>query len=94
MLCRRTIALSYIFNTLSQHWSLDHCYKHDPTAMVNFVLMLFIAFTLIQCFYERNLKEPMRKVINSLIAMANQLYAGLGIGVDKAVVRQSGPGPP
>ena len=62
--------------------------------MVNFVLMLFIAFTLIQCFYERNLKEPMRKVINSLIAMANQLYAGLGIGVDKAVVRQSGPGPP
>jgi len=32
--------------------------------------------------------------LGSLIAMANQLYAGLGIGVDKAVVRQSGPGPP
>lgn len=83
-----------IFNTLSQHWSLDHCYKHDPVAMVNFVLMLFIAFTLIQCFYERNLKAQMRKAINSLIAMANQLYAGLGIGFDKAVVRQSGAGPP
>jgi len=83
-----------IFNTLSQHWSLDHCYKHDPVAMVNFVLMLFIAFTLIQCFYERNLKGQMRKAINSLIAMANQLYAGLGIGFAKAVVRQSGAGPP
>jgi len=83
-----------IFNTLSQHWSLDHCYKHDPTAMVNFVLMLFIAFTLIQCFYERNLKGQMRKAINSLITLANQLYAGLGIGLDKAVVRQSGAGPP
>jgi len=83
-----------IFNTLSQHWSLDHCYKHDAVAMVNFVLMLFIAFTLIQCFYERNLKGQMRKAINSLISLANQLYAGLGIGFDKAVVRQSGAGPP
>lgn len=83
-----------IFNTLGRRWSLDHCYKHDPVAMVNFVLMLFIAFMLVQCFYQRNLKEPMRKVINSLIALANQLYAGFGIGVGKAVVRQSGAGPP
>ena len=83
-----------IFNILGQHWSLDHCYKHDPVAMVNFVLMLFIAFTLIQCFYKRNLKTPMRKVINSLIALANQFYAALGIGVDKAVIRQSGSDPP
>jgi hypothetical protein len=83
-----------IFNTLGQHWSLNHCYKHDPAAMVNFVLMLFIAFMLVQCFYQRNLKAPMRKVINSVVALANQLYAGLGIGVCKAVVRQSGAGPP
>jgi len=81
-------------DTLGQHWSLNHCYKHDPAAMVNFVLMLFIAFTLIQCFYQRNLKAPVRKVINSLIALANQLYAGFGIVVCKAAVRQSGAGPP
>jgi len=83
-----------IFNTLGQHWSLNHCYKHDPAAMVNFVLMLFIAFTLIQCFYQRNLKAPVRKVINSLIALANQLYAGFGIVARKAMARQSGAGPP
>jgi hypothetical protein len=83
-----------IFNTLGQHWSLDHCYKHDPVAMVNFVLMLFIAFTLVQCFYERNLKAPMRKVIHSVIALANQFYAGLGMDGDTAAIRQTGTRPP
>ena len=83
-----------IFNTLSQHWSLNHCYKHDPVAIVNFTLMLFIAFTLVQCFYKRNLKPQMRKMINNLIAMANQLYAGLGIDCGKGTTIHSGAGPP
>jgi len=83
-----------IFNTLSQHWSLDHCYKHDPVAIVNFVLMLFIVFTLVQCFYKRNLKPQMRKMINSLISLTNQLYASLCMGVNNPVVRPSGAGPP
>ncbi len=83
-----------IFNTLSQHWSLNHCYKHDPVAIVNFVLMLFIAFTLAQCFYKRNLKPQIRKMINSLIAMANQLYAGLGVESGKDTTIHSGAGPP
>ena len=83
-----------IFNTLSQHWSLNHCYKHDPVAIVNFVLMLFIAFTLAQCFYKRNLKPQMRKMINSLIALANQLYAGLSVGSAKDITMHSGAGPP
>jgi len=26
-----------LFNTLSTHWALDHCFKHDPTAIVNFI---------------------------------------------------------
>jgi len=83
-----------IFNTLGQHWSLNHCYKHEPTAMVNFALMLFVAFTLAQCFYERNLKPQMRAILNSLIAMTNQLYAGLSQGPHTPTVRVSGPGPP
>ena len=83
-----------IFNSLGQQWALNHCYKHDPVAIVNFVLMLFIAFTLIQCFYKRNLKPQMRKIINSLIALANQLYAGLGGSVDKDVPIHCGAGPP
>ena len=44
-----------LFNTLSTHWALDHCFKHDPTAIVNFILTLFIAFVLLQRFYLRNL---------------------------------------
>lgn len=83
-----------IFNTLSRHWSLNHCYKHDPVAMVNFILMLFIAFTLAQCFYKRNLKPKLREIINSLIALSNQFYAGLGVELGKGTTMHSGAGPP
>lgn len=83
-----------IFNTLSRHWALNHCYKHDPVAMINFILMLFIAFTLAQCFYKRNLKPKMRKIINSLIALSNQFYAGLGAEFGKGTTMHAGAGPP
>ena len=65
-----------LFNTLVTHWSLNHCYKHDPPAIVNFILTLFIVFVLLQCFYHRNLKPPRRAYL-SLIAVAWQLYIGL-----------------
>jgi hypothetical protein len=29
------------FNSISTHWGLDHVFKHDPTAIVNFVLTLY-----------------------------------------------------
>jgi hypothetical protein len=64
------------FNTLSTHWALDHCFKHEPTAITNFVLTLFIAFVLLQSFYLRNLKPPCR-VRFTLIALANELHLGL-----------------
>jgi len=83
-----------IFNTLGQHWSLNHCYKHDPVAIVNFVLMLFIAFSLVQCFYRRNLKPQIRKIINSLISLTNQLYASLGTSVSEPAIRESTARPP
>jgi hypothetical protein len=60
------------FNTLSTHWGLDHCYKHDPTAVVNFTLTLFIVFVLLQCFWLRNLKSP-QHVRLTLIALAREL---------------------
>jgi hypothetical protein len=83
-----------IFNTLGQHWSLNHCYKHDPVAIVNFVLMLFIVFSLVQCFYKRNLKPQRRKIINSLISLTNQLYASLGMGGREPAIRQLPARPP
>jgi hypothetical protein len=65
-----------LFNTLGAHWYLNHCFKHDPVAIVNFVLMLFIAFALVQCFYLRNIKPERRRTL-SLIAVSRRLYLSL-----------------
>jgi hypothetical protein len=64
------------FNDLSTHWGLDHVFKHAPTAIVNFILTLFLAFTLLQCFWQRNLKPPFRDRF-TLIGLAAELYAAL-----------------
>lgn len=64
------------FNTLATHWHLDHCFRHDPVAITNFVLTLLIAFVLMQAFYLRNCKPSVRERF-TLIAIARQLYAGL-----------------
>ncbi len=65
-----------LFHTLVTHWSLDHCFKHHPTAILNFVLTLFIAFMLLQSFYYGNLK-PQRRIYLTLIGLANELHLGL-----------------
>jgi len=62
-----------LFNTLSTHWSMDHCFKHEPTAIVNFVLTLFIAFVLLQSFYLRNLK-PQCRIHLTLIRLSSELH--------------------
>ena len=66
------------FNTLSTHWGLDHCFKHSPAAIVNFVLTLFLAYVLVQCFWERNLKGPLRAALGTLLGLAEELRRGLG----------------
>lgn len=62
------------FNTLGRSWALDHCFKHSPRAILNFVLTIFVVYVLLQSFYQRNLK-PVRRVGLTLIALAMQLYA-------------------
>ncbi|HWT79220.1 MAG TPA: transposase [Candidatus Methylomirabilis sp.] len=69
------------FNTLSMHWGLDHCFKHDPVAIVNFVLTLFLAYVLLQCFWQRNVKAPLRKKIGTLLGLAEELRRSLGAGM-------------
>jgi len=79
------------FNTLSTHWGLDHVFKHEPTAIVNFVLTLFLAFVLLQCFWQRNLKSPLRDRF-TLIGLAAELYAGLvGGGLAHCIPHAGGP---
>lgn len=48
-------------NVLVNYYGLDHCFKHHPTAIVAFALVCFIAYTLFQMFYYRNLKLPLSR---------------------------------
>jgi hypothetical protein len=66
-------------NTTATHWGLDHVFQHEPTAIVNFVLTLFLVFVLLQCFWQRNLKPPLRDHF-TLIGLAAELYAALARG--------------
>ena len=65
-----------LFNTLGTHWHLNHCFKHDPVAIQNFVLMLFIVFAITQSFYLGNIKPQQRRTL-SLIALSRCLYLSL-----------------
>ena len=65
-----------LFHTLATYWSLDHCFRHEPTAILNFILTLFIAFVLLQSFYVGNLK-PQRRAHLTLISVALELAFGL-----------------
>jgi hypothetical protein len=60
------------FNSLATHWGLDHCFKHTATAIVNFLLTSFIAYALLQSFWQRNLKPPLRTRL-TLIGLAREL---------------------
>ena len=56
---------------------MDHCFKHTPSAIVNFLLTLFIVYALLQSFWLRNLKPAVRVGL-TLIGLAREL--------DRAVV--------
>jgi hypothetical protein len=61
------------------------------TPIVNFVLTLFLTFLLVQCFWRRNLKPPLRNHL-TLIGLAAELYAGLVAGGrPRCVPRAGGP---
>lgn len=76
------------FNTLSTHWGLDHRFKHEPTAIVNFVLTLLLVYVLLQCFWQRNLKEALRRRLVTLLGLAGELCRSLGAGVQAPWYRQ------
>lgn len=73
---RRWDVENRLFHALVTHWHMDHCFKHDPVAILNFVLVLFIAYVLMETFFQRNLKPPVRKRL-TLTALARELLQGL-----------------
>jgi len=84
-----------VFNTLGAHWGLNHCFHHDPAAILNFILILFIAYTLVACFRQLNMKEPLRGRF-TLIAVAMQILLGIVAGGPRVIawVKGRGKSPP
>lgn len=64
------------FNELVQHWHLDHCFKHDPTAIEAVLLTLALAFAVTSVFFARNLKPQARAGCTRLF-LASLLAADL-----------------
>jgi hypothetical protein len=65
-----------VFNALSRDWALDHCFHHHPDAILNLLLILFLAHLFVACFHSRNIKEPRRRCL-TLIAAATEILMGL-----------------
>jgi predicted transposase YbfD/YdcC len=67
------------FNELANHFHADHVYRHESTAILNFWLIILIAYNLFRTFYLRNLKPAFRKNYNMLHVsrlILSQLYDG------------------
>jgi hypothetical protein len=50
------------FNYMGNFLHIDHCFHHDPTAILSFLLVSFIAYILLQAFYHFNLKPERRRI--------------------------------
>jgi hypothetical protein len=68
---------NFVFNDLGEHWALDHCFHHNPAAILNFILILFIAHILVTCFYRFNLKKAARRIFSTAISLAKQIFLGI-----------------
>ena len=73
-----------LFNVLVNHWAMDHSFHHHPVAIVNFLLIPFTAFVLVESFFKRNLKPQMRFKF-TLIALRDVIHAEIVSGRASAV---------
>lgn len=66
------------FNDLANHWAMDHCFHHHPTAILACLLILAMALVLTTVFFERNLKPQFRLRFNlTHIALARLFFDDL-----------------
>lgn len=79
------------FNELSTLWGMDHCYVHEPTAIIVLLLTLAMAFLLTYLFYERNLKPECRAGMTRT-AMAARVREDLALPGDGSFWDSDAPG--
>jgi hypothetical protein len=49
------------FNELAEYWAMDHCFHHEPNAILVILMILALAFGLTTFFFDRNLKPQVRQ---------------------------------
>jgi hypothetical protein len=64
------------FNELSTWYHADHVYKHDPRAIMVFVLFAMICCNVFRAFFRRDLK-PARRQRSSMLHVAREIAAEL-----------------
>ena len=64
------------FNTLANSWHADHVYRHDATAIDNFILLTFLALNIFRVFLHRNIK-PQRRARTATVRLAECIRAGV-----------------
>ena len=75
------------FNELVNRWHADHVYKHDPTAMLVFLLLAMLCLNVFLAFYRRNLKPAARQAASMLHVarlIATELYNQMPAAVCRA----------
>jgi len=65
-----------LFNDLVNRWFMNHCFRHEPHAIINFLLTLFVTFVLMQSFYKLNMKPQIRTRF-TFISIATQFLTSL-----------------
>jgi len=71
---------NYGFNEIVTHWNCDHVYRHQPNAIVAFLLTAFLAYNLFHAFLLLNLKPQRRRGKTEVFwarLMAAELYTSV-----------------
>lgn len=66
------------FNELASRYHADHVYRHEPTAMLVFWLLIQLCLNIFVAFFRRNLKPAVRAAVSMLHvarSMQSALYA-------------------
>ncbi len=78
------------FNELVTRWHADHVYRHEPTALLVFTLLVMLCLNVFLAFYRRDLKPAARQAASRL-HVARQVAAEL-YGTGPAASPRAPPG--